>query len=260
MPSRSTEKRAGGKVVDMEVKSSYHDEILNWLISNIDEVVRTLFSWDVDQCMNAWGNSNLDRALDEVEQSVEELERRLSSADKESAEVGALRIKEGKAVLREKRSPPTGVTATLKAYEVMTPVKRIERKRDGLGRAVYGKETAAGFVDLTAVFHRPVGFVHSAVTPYGFHWGRDTEEEFANSLSNSNYGIESGPNLEETSLWVSVRSGAHTLGEILQELKTLQSLEYGSHEVALAVDGIEDMMRSRIEAEGFYVISMDDYR
>jgi hypothetical protein len=277
---RTANQRAGGKVSDEEVKSTLHDEVLNWLADNLEAVVgdrygigSEKFATQVVNARRKLAQSLADEA-DELERFIRG-ERDLSSdlrflgkapgerlnlseVGKEAFEAAAesLHAWAAKAPLAD--PPESASRATVRGFELMAMVNRLETRHSGEVKA-----TPAGFVDLYATV-----FVPSALeVPFqvAFESWRfvmsDMKEPEAVALVKKcvSQKLKWERVGEEVPLFISVRTGSFTLGEILQELRTLKSLEKGQQEVALAVDGIADDMRKKIEREGFVVISMDDY-
>lgn len=280
MVTRKASKPAGRGVKDEEVKSAHHDEILNWLIENLDTVVADRWGMSTDALDAAlskakkdgldWLQNTVVRKLNEYADGT----RKLSSRDGSGVlrdETKALllqalqrnpKVKKAVADIQVKESDGD---AMVQAFEVMKQVERVEQKGSRYDPRTV--RTPTGFVDLEAVIFLPERL---RITIPGI----SGDEEYESTIS----GLRTNEQLAEAvksftpnnvgltrygaryRLWFSVRTSAFTLGEILQELKELRSLESGTSLVALVVDGIDPRMRELIERESFTVIDRDDYR
>ncbi len=285
MATRKSSKPAGRAVKDEEVKSAYHDEVLNWLIENLDEVVSDRWGMDSDRLSAVvekarssaleWLDGPAKRKFDayasgkvtKVGWNDEPLGKGVQEAMiKASSRIAAVRDR-----IVSIRSAEDSGDAKLKTYEVMKRVSRIETKSVGAGYNKRVMETSvdAGYVDLCASAYLPTGCaIRIAGASYNDAehfvektllepWDSDSVRKFADAFSHDNVRLTM--EVADLSVWFSVRTGDFTLGEILQELKDLAALEKGDHAVALVVDGIDPRMLSNIEHEGFVVVDRDDY-
>lgn len=146
------------------------------------------------------------------------------------------------------------------SYEVMKPVYRIEH------HATDTKSHEAGFIDVEALIFKPREFeirIKGIEREYGnqkhiTHLGNESEfQELAQAFVPANVSVVAKG--VTTTVWMSVRTGSFTLGEILQELKALRQLGEKTQAVALVVDGLDEKVRVHIEREGFFVIDKSEY-
>lgn len=282
MATRKSTKPVGRGVNDEEVKTAYHDEVLNWLIDKLDVVVADRWGMSPEAVATELGEAK-EQACQWLKDTVVPAlsgygagskrpggsvfaHRNKSTELKDETKATLLKAAAGapevsKAIKQLRALESTG-DAVVKSFEVMKQVARIERKvhREDI-------RIAAGYVDLEAVIVVPESLRItipgiSREEGYGsaFQDLADDEEfvkaahAFApDQLHLASYG-------ERHRVWFSVRTSPFTLGEILQELKELRSLESGTSIVALVVDGIDPRMCELIEREAFTVIDVDDYR
>ena len=144
--------------------------------------------------------------------------------------------------------------AVVTQYEVMRRVA-LEKPRGP-------RPPPMGFVDVEAIVRR-VGTMHlseRAVLSDDTYRPDDevTARRWLGSLK-SPQELEWVTFQETIRMWFTVRTGAFTLGAILQELKTLAALEARDQSVAVCVDRLDDTMIERINHEGFFVVCMDEY-
>lgn len=276
MVTRKAGKPAGRNAVkDAEVKTAYHDEVLNWLIDKLDVVVADRWGMSPDGLAVALQEARQAVSLWITEELAEELasyldgsRRPLGAKAKAALSEAAARIPDVLAGVAKWEPRQDIGNSFLKTHEVMKQVCRVEQRP-----MTSDKRLDAGYVDVAATIFMPnelmlvlKGFSSSPEGLLGnFHSselssGLDDKaiESIASAFKRSSLTMH--PLGDELEVWFSVRTGAFTLGEILQELKALKNLEDKAQEVALVVDGIDQKMRERIEHEGFVVIDREDYR
>jgi hypothetical protein len=284
MVTRKSTKAAGRGVKDEEVKTAYHDEVLNWLIDNLDVVAADRWGWNdvVAEVRSAqeWARTWIERAVavelqefgigklvpyDPLRVVRGETCKRfeLEQNTKAALLAAASRVPLVLGAIDAFKAPDGVGDASVKSFEVMKKLQRIERK-GAKGQTI----TEAGYVDLGARLFVPDGlrFCFDGLSSQNAHAsGLDDEEEDDIQFLRAAEGfwpekVQTKVVGHETDVWFSVRTSAFTLGEILQELKELKSLGGEETEVALVVDGIERRMERLIEREGFVVINRDHYQ
>lgn len=227
-------RRAGRSGSDREVRSADHDEVLQSLIRHLPAVCANLLA-PTDEWIEA--------AIAEARENWKRDRLRAGLADDSF------------------RPPPADLFApTLSTYEVMRAVEL--EPRGSSGTSGLGRRPPMGFVDLAAVVER--------VTWVSLECEEDEPDPRAGSGSGeraarpgrkevaARHGEWSNMTVPVT-LWFTVRAGAFTLGEVLQELKTLKTLERQEQTVVLCVARIAPALREVIEHEGFDVVCMDNY-
>lgn len=283
MVTRKSSRPAGRGHLEEEVKSEYHDDVLNWLIDNLSTVVGDRWGLD-DESLNEavknarksgteWVQDTVCSALKEYAEGKRQPEpdRRAAkntppvqlSESTQLALSDALRRADAvkKRVSTFIPSKDTG-NASLTQYEVMMPVCRVEARPSSSDKRV-----EAGYVDLVASIFLPSELefqidgieVQTGSYRYLLRYP-DSEadlQKMAQSFAPPNVNLSVRGVRRQ--VWMSVRTGSFTLGEILQELKALRALEDRSQFVALVVDGIDSRMFTNIEREGFVVIDKRDY-
>lgn len=282
MVTRKSRKSASRAVQDEEVKTLYHDEVLNWLIDSLDVVVAA--SWglneaDLSRCLDEARSSAKQWVSDDVCRSLKEFasgdrqprERRFFDEDDEIISIGEptrrlLKNAAGRTKdvisLVSTFAPDAGIgDASLETYEVMKPVFKIEARTN-----VDDKIIEAGYVDLAAKIFVPekLEFVINGVEREYSHFEHISnarkDEDFRKIAEAFDPGnVKLSVRGQRHSLWFSVRTSSFTLGEILQELKALSALEDKKQVVSLVVDSIDPKMREKIEREGFAVVSRGDF-
>lgn len=280
MPTR-TPRHAGRTVSDAEVKTTLHDNILHWLAENLGTQVATRL-----RLPEAAFNAAADTARSEAQATWDDTAKKLRELQ---ASEGTFRRKEGEPAplsAQERLSleqaalhfegwvqqfplpvPDESLAcARLQSHELMKMVNRIERKQSRYGGRAEPKVTPAGFVDLAAEVFVPQGLRvgESLLDSLDATYGYLQEDRLAETMERVQRQMKRPPSWTAVGctrpLLVTVRSTPFTLGEVLQELKTLATLEDGNQVVALAVDGIAQEMRQHIESEGFLVFCVDDHR
>jgi hypothetical protein len=284
MVTRTANKQAGRGIKDQEVKTAYHDEVLNWLIDNLDVVAAD--RWGLHDVAEEVKSAK-DSARTWIERTVAvELQDfgsgkrvpydsfrvmrgetgkpfELAKNTKEALLAAASRVPLVLGAIDAFKASDGAGSASVKSFEVMKRLQRIERK-GAKGQTI----TEAGYVDLEARLFVPDGlrfWFDGLSSEKTYESGLDDEDEDDVQFLKAADGfspekVQTKEVGDEIDVWFSVRTSTFTLGEILQELKELQSLGGGENEVALVVDGIEDRMRELIEREGFVVINRDDYQ
>lgn len=230
-----TPTRAGRSGSDREVRSADHDEVLKSLIRHLPGVCANLLAptdeWSEAATAEARANWKRDRLR--------------AGLAKDSF-----------------RQPPADLFApALSTYEVMRAVE-LEPRR-GLARASgYGRRPPMGFVDLAAVVKRVTSVFlnckENDADPLGGSGSGEREAGEGRTAGAAAHG-EWMQLMEPVTLWFTVRAGAFTLGEVLQELKTLKTLEGQEQAVVLCVAQLAPELREVIEHEGFDVVCMDEY-
>lgn len=282
MATKKSSQPAGRGVKDEEVKTAYHDELLNWLIDNLAEVITDRWGMTSDEVERSMEEARqkelkwIDRgAKDRFEKCADPnaedgYDRPLSDAARHSMKLAESRVPAVRSRIASIVPLESFGDAVLKTYEVMKRVSRVQTKSVGAG---YKKQEAvirsdAGYVDLEAVAFVPAEAQiriadcsersqDEATRSWVFFSSEDVTD-FAEAFKPDNVVLSQLGSEER--LWFSVRTGSFTLGEILQELKELSVLEDGKHQVALVVDGIDAGMLSKIEREGFVVVDRNSYR
>lgn len=282
MATKRSSQPAGRGVKDAEVKSVYHDELLNWLIDNLAVVVADRWSMSpetVEQVVKQSRKEAMDSAESEARESFGkyadlESDGRGVQIDDEARNACALAASRLPDVLKRIESIKASETlghAVIISHEVMKRVSRTEVKAVGAGRNRREEETRvdAGYVDLAAECFSQTGIQIAGFIDDGAHDYFDARRYGSGGRSKSLMRKAQAFTPERVTLttgncswttWFTVRTGAFTLGEILQELKELSVLEDEEQKVVLVVDGIDAGMRSKIEREGFAVVDRDTYR
>lgn len=270
---------AGRKIADAEVKDQYHDEILNWLIDNLDGLVAEHFGFGEVACQAALvdAKEEFDSYMkNQVEPLIEE---GLKTKQIDSDWRGILELDE--AAQRVFQTAKTSLSAIRKrasafsfqaqvgdgsvvSSEVMKRVSYFETKPTrGDSYGVQAKEVPAGYIDLCASIFKTHGFrfkiegIGSNEDRAPQFYSLSTCVEFARAIGAENLGFFATG--ETRPVFFSVRIGSFTLGEVLQELKELKQLETKQQDVVLVVDNLDPSIRKKIEAEGFMVIARGDY-
>jgi len=257
--------------MDDELRSGRHDDLLNWLVDSLDQVVDTLFTRSPE-----WMEKIAGEKRAESRRHIEDVCRRIESISQlASGEVPRTAVS-----TRPVLDPTTQDAARDKAAELSRWLERPDWSRceSGLGRAKLlnwemlkpvaqvqpGKapgrpprRTESGFVDLCASVQHTVALElsglpefrrSSLVTPVGVT--RDVDV-----LRNVAIGPLAWTAVHATfDLWITVRSGSFTLGEVLYELKALRQLEDGKHRVSLCVDSLALDWAAKLRHERLYVI------
>lgn len=268
---------AGRQKVDPDVKDRYHDEVLNWMIDNLPDVVadRVGLSAESAEAALAQAKEQFDYFLREkVEALIARAlnDKKLYSWQGEieldaSAQRGFQTAQENISAIRKNVSKFSLAEdegdGKVQSFEVMKRVTHHETKPARRGYGIETKETPAGYVDLFASIFVPSGFRFKLD---GVHVNDHGEISLYDQKSCVKF--TSAIRLTALSLhglgkvcpfFFSVRTDPFTLGEVLQELKELQNLEDGKQDVALVVDNIDPSIRRKIEAEGFMVFARTDY-
>lgn len=272
-------KPAGRKIADTEVKDSYHDEVLNWLIDNIESLISATFDMEEEEVNSQLSKAKekfndlmrntvtreLDRLLkDKVVSIYSHLETELDKATLLKLEDAKKHIEPAIKVCARLKLGSSEGEAAIQSYEVMKRVAYLETKQERGSYRETTKEIPAGYVDLFAEVFVPNGF---AIMLEGLGFNEQSSSislydvkccaRLAESIKSKELrAIKIG---EKRNLFFSVRTGPFTLGEVLQELKELRELEDQQQNVVLVVDNIDPSMRSKIEREGFMVIARCDH-
>jgi hypothetical protein len=253
-------------VIDEEVKTARHDEVLNWLVDSLEDVIDAVFSRAPDwlereaTAQRALGLGKIDdvcRRLEAIAAGRVDEMSGLSSSRKHSAAVmDAARSKaaEFRRWMMKPAWPAPQTTigkATVVRWEIMKPVLDVVptplSNRPGHARD-------AGFVDLCVTFSSTDKLSLNGIPEFHRYSLRDSGEDIDIVT-----GLTMGPLnwsaiQRDRDLWISVRTGSFTLGEVLQELKTLRQLGESEHLVALCVDAIAPEMAAKILHERIHVI------
>lgn len=281
MVTRKSSRPDGRGYLEEEVKSEYHDDVLNWLIDNVSTVVAD--RWGLD-------DENLNEAMEKARKSgTGWVQDAVCSTLKEYAEGKRQPRPEPRS---DKNTPPVQLSestqlalsdalrradavkkrintfkpgkeagnASLTQYEVMKPVCRVEERSSSSAKRI-----EAGYVDLVASIFVPnelefeIDGIEEHIGSYRLllTYSEADLQEKAQALAPAN--VKLSIKGVRHHVWMSVRTGSFTLGEILQELKALRALEDRSQFVALVVDGIDPKMLTNIEREGFVVIDKGNY-
>lgn len=269
--------KAGLKKVDPEVKDAYHDEVLNWAIDNLANIVTSRLGLDSAQAV-----AELEKARSAIYQFLDtDIDGFLSRAiekkqlhswrgaiDLDSVAIGAFKtakmnIRGIKRQVDKLGFEPADAVARVESFEVMKRVTYYEKKLTRNGHSQEIKEIPAGYIDLFATGFSPSGFSFGiencskdVINRPSFH-DQEHAVRFARSINAENISLH--PVGKRFSIFFSVRTDAFTLGEVLQEMKDLEQLEDQQQEVALIVDHIPHAMRIKIEAEGFMVFARSDF-
>ncbi len=259
--------------LEAEVKSAEHDDLLMWLIQNLEAVARKLFDrpagWleDVKEESKREYEDGCDRVVGKLESLAKAgavLEPAPFSDRRESGgvvvdEVLASKMSRAATALRQAKQifPSAGELestaghAILGLYEVMQRLPNTDDLPAKL-RARTGE-----FVDLSFVVNsvKSISYKSWVTRDWHSHYDRDLElVERACDEGRADRRVESWTTEHESSrCWVDVRVESFTLGDVLQDLKTLKSLEDG-RQVILCVKTIDAGMRKLIEREGFPVV------
>lgn len=272
-------KPAGRKIADSEVKDSYHDEVLNWLVDDLESLISDNFGMTEEAAdaqlskakeqFKGFIRNDVSVLLDKwlEEKTVVNYSYRTIQLDKGTL----VKLQEGKqhidptieASMGLKISSSAG-DAEIQSYEVMKRVAYLERKLERGNFRETIKEIPAGYVDLYAELFVPNSFdIKLAEIPFeglsdSFQlYDNENCVQLAEALKSK--GLTVAKIGEKRNLFFSVRTDPFTLGEVLQELKELRQLEDQSQGVVLVVDNIEPSLRTKIEREGFMVIARCDY-
>lgn len=290
MVAKPSETRPGTLVAKREVKSALHDDLLLWLIEQLPSIAASRWSAGAEAFEEEL-NRKRARAASWVTDSF--------LLPMQALSVGSTVVSSGSNVriggrhyaihpaavgLAERRSMNAAVGREARVVDALKAVAKpganlgrcegYEVMKRVWNRSRSGNRIDAGFVDLVALFEMPTdiglriegvrdAFEEASWRPHARmpSWEIEGLESLINSADSfvpENVKVEVKTLRKE--VWFSVRSGAFTLGEVLQELKELRTLELdriseSKHEVALVVHSIEGTMRSHIEKEGFVVVA-----
>ena len=285
MVTTKTDKPAGRVLKDKEVLTVRHDELLSWSIDHLETLVADNWGLSQDEMPEAIAEAResaatwLDRFQHELAK-FESGERTVTvrdggiNDDDEETQVSNETIASIKSAMKRKvplhqaifahsTADETG-DALLKSFTVMKPVCKVDTRK-------YNdyKRTPAGFIDLVAEIFSPAKLQirienaprEKSDDDYNFFSRYYTQDEEVRKGADAlvKDGLQCIPLGTKKSIWFSVRSDSFTLGQILQELKSLKQLEDETQEIALVVTDITDRMRQNIEREGFIVIAREDY-
>lgn len=291
MAANKREKPAARNAVkDEEVKTAEHDALLNWLIDNLADVVGDrwgIAEGELSEALAAakkkaaeWVNDSILKTLQGYAEGTQKRRGGMwTLRGKEKDDDGTLSDETRRAAAMAEKRVPAVVkaiaslradaelgNAVVKTYEVMKFVYQWEPRADGAH-----KEIGAGYVDLVASVFMPEdlrivvkGLSQAAEERYEWYscklsstWEEKALRQQIDAVTAENVSIETRGH--KHAIWFSIRSGDFTLGEVLQELRSLQRLDDGRHSVALVVSEMDAKIVERIEHEGFPVIVSSDY-
>ena len=281
MATRNDSKHAGRRVGDGEVKTAHHDEVLVWAVKNLSSLVAEDWGFAPDEveALAVDARSKGERAANSLSMSMSRFakgKQKLTNWSTDAireVEIGevtrALLAKAASEAstseviqaIRALAPSPDFANAKLVGVEIMKPVRLVETKANQ-----DWKLTPAGFVDLVASVDFPKEFEVEVANEV---WGYDVDRRLDIFHSEQNLvdlarefrpaSVKLLPRFEKVSIWFTVRSGDFTLGEILQEIKVLRTLESKDHQVALIADGVRPEIRTLVESEGIVVIDRQDH-
>jgi nucleoid DNA-binding protein len=269
MPTRKASKSAGRVTMDEELRTARHDEILNWLVDSLDLVVDAMLTRSPEWIEKMAGEKRAEsrRHLEDVCRRLEAVAQgrgddlpRMGGPAASSAGGGpprdAARAKaaELRAWLEHAdwgRCAGRLGRASLLSWEILKPVAQLQpSKSPGRPR----RRVDAGFVDLCASVARAATLELGGLAEFRRHSLVGSARD-ADILRDVTIGpLTWSASMAKFDLWVSVRSGPFTLGEVLHELKSLRLLEDAQQRVALCVDGLSADMASKLRHERLYVI------
>lgn len=293
MPTPKKDKPAGRGVKDKEVLSAEHDALLSWAIKYLDKIVADTWGLDPDAFENEIEKARqrakrwLDGAYKELTefQSGErkvfrgygtiftdvETPEKYEPISPETTDSINLAIKRKQSVYKAASTikiSPASADAKLKDCSVMKPVYKVEERP-----RTEDKWIDAGFIDIEAKIFVPDEYVidlkdhplgrSSRTIGIVSQYSSDEDlREFADAFVKNGVRITTYGTI--LNIWISVRTDNFTLGQVLQELKTLRQLQCESDrdrtkEIVLLVNHINEEMRDIITHEGFCVIACDDY-
>lgn len=280
MVTRKASKPAGRGVSDDEVKTPHHDDVLSWLIESLSPLVAGLWRLSDERTNQIFANARtkakdwtlrFSKDLQEFAQGKEPAQQRMYSSFDPPEELS----KVTRATLAQAADKTKAVVKKIESfsladdfwetkvarYEVMKPVQRIERRPNG-----EIKRDEAGFIDLEALVFKPNNCEFAIE---GIDDSYSSRKNINNIGTNADFqtlakafdpsNVDVACEGQQITVWMSVRTGVFTLGEILQELKVLRTLGNQSQTIALVVDGIDPKTRTHIEREDFIVIDKRDH-
>jgi hypothetical protein len=254
--------------MDDELRSARHDDILNWLVDSLDLVVDRLFTRSPEWMEKIAGEKRAEsrrhvedvcRRLESISQSAsDEVPRTgvpirliLDPATRDAARDKAAELSRWLECPDWDRCKNELGRAKLLNWEMLKPVAQVQ---PGKAPGRPPRRTESGFVDLCVSVQRTVALELSGLPEFRrsslVGAARDVDV-----LSNVAIGQLAWTAVHATfDLWVTVRSGSFTLGEVLYELKALRQLEDGQHRVALCVDSLPVDTAGKLRHERLYVI------
>lgn len=276
MTTKNAPKRAGRKVSDVEVKTAEHDELLMWLLDAWPSVATerwaptasTLSQWHEDAKADAreWTDQTYQRFKLFIDDPARELPYAEMMDDlftmDSSGAVKAHRepeIASAKARRTFSQAAPfrdAVIEKLSESREIEIPTPHLEVVSCEVMRPVEAENSRQswGFVDMSSRLKRISGLRFMAGSCAMSHRVRHDSSLTERAESLLPDAIRLAAQSEEIEVWCTIRSGSFTLGEVLQELKTLRELGGRRHETALVVEQINPVMRSTVEREGFPVI------
>lgn len=277
MTVKEKNKPAARGVADKRVLDQQHEALLKWTLENLSMLVASRWALEEEKLpeLALKAQRSTFKSIDKICDSASRNEPDYIMTDEEeeaaknapiTAEnqtvidvIPAFKAKlEG--VLADLKVPQKTTQGTLKNHALMEQVFKVEPRQYG-----YDKRTPAGFIDIKTLIHQPesLSLIFDVKDPlehgedplseiFPYYLSREFLLNFAAGKSWRTPRYKScGKNKY---VWFTVRSDTFTLGQIMQELRTLSSLEDGEQEVVLVVNEIDKTNRSHIEREGFKVI------
>lgn len=269
-------KPAARGVAEKRVLDQQHETLLTWTLANLTKLVASGWSLKDDQLpeLALKAQRSTLKSIEKICASASRNEPDYSMTDEEEeAAKNAPITAENQAVLdaapafkemlegvfSDLKVPKQTTQGLLEKHVLMEQVFKLEPRQ-------YGdyKKTPAGFIDIQTLIYQPESL--SVIFD-----GDDSLDNYENPLSEIfpfylskefllNFGAGKGCKTpryksygKKKYVWFTVRSDAFTLGQIMQELRTLSGLDDGNQEVVLVVNEIDQTKRAHIEREGFKV-------
>lgn len=278
MATRGTRKPAGRADADAEVNTAKHDEVLTWLLDNLAMVVAHQWGMSGPEIQASiepsraaaikWlegpyrsavtGLASGTLAPSYWAQSVSGVEGPVTIGESTKALLHtiALQVSAVSDRMRNFEVDPALGRASISKYAAMEEIEVIEKLSYGVEQ-----RTQFGYIDVAATVFVPkrLELLVEGVERDAANWHHVSHMHTEKQVRVLEAAFRPGSVTarafgEDLQVWISVRTGDFTLGQVLRELRSLRRLKGGQNQaVGLFVDGIDPGMRGHIEHEGFLV-------
>lgn len=274
MPTK--QQPAGRKIKDKEVATASHDELLIWLVDNLAGVCNSFLAMSPSQWKVAVSKAKVEEIEWLESKAVPYLARyargELQSNGYLMNETSEL-SDECKAALKDAICQLPAAQRVIEAFEVDVDSRNVKLlKHEAMVPVVLtGPRPTEAYVDLFARVQYPVaveiGLEHFPSRlaylsrlassqhdsdPFRWEFYDQGFLKVAQALIDPHAKVRT--NDRELDLWFTVRSDPFTLGEVLQELKTIRSLGSRERLVGLVTHSVSSAIRRHVEHEGFFVV------